>query len=131
MTTFKVPDEVLRRKMASGNWTKIEGYFWLYYNTRTGRPPNMRTEEWQRWKQTPWIIRQFKGTPHAPAKIWWEQDYPRRDMFTDIFAQEIRSVGWRAEFTTFYTDNPPWRNQRTSIRYVKGFLKVSGTLEYR
>ncbi len=109
----------------NSDWMPDVGFFWFYFNTRSGRPPGSeeQTEAWKIWKASPWIIRKFSG------ELAWNSSYPMIGTFTDTLATDVRAS--EVSFETVYFDSPPWKNQRTSIKWVRGFIKVKGVIEYR
>jgi hypothetical protein len=104
-------------------WTAFRGWAWLYYNTRKGKKPAYRTEEQELWSKSPWVLKRFKDPAAAYSKD------PDRASWNDIFCQEVVITGSTSK--TVYVDDPPWRGRRDSVRYVRGYLLVEGTIRYR
>lgn len=116
----------------------LAGLFWVYYNTRQSAPPKEKTPEWEHWKKSPWVIRRFKHPFTYPdigadleakgVRMVWEGTYPRLGWFEDILCSEVEIIG---TCRTVYEEDPPWKNQRTTIKSVRGFLRVDGIVRYR
>ncbi len=127
-------------------WQRVEGYFWVYFNTRRGKGhlPRNATPKQMAWKDASWIIRVFKTRKDVLHL------YPVVGTFEDIYAHEIsirpsERVGWKLgpadslemsvnsiqHLESVYLENPPWQNQRTSIQWVRGFLRMEGVLFWR
>ena len=131
-------DKINERAREAG-WTVEDGFFWLYFNTRKGPAKGPASKEFlakrgtikdpYKWKSSPWIVRQFQDRGH------WQLSYPVVGFFQDFLCKEIRggpseSSGINS-LETVYADDPPWKNQRTSIRWVRGFLRVEGVLMWK
>lgn len=112
-----------------GEWRIQNGFFWIYFNTRRGRHPENPKPSQIKFFNSPWIIRRF------PRRDDWNANYPKVGTFEDITAAEVRGGNYPllgiTDFRSVYVENPPWRNSRNSIAYVRGFLKISGIIQYR
>jgi hypothetical protein len=114
---------------AENGWFTASGHFWIYYNTRKGKKPTNRTKEQELFVKSPWVIMHFKNKESALSKD------PDRADWVDIYAQEIRDDSYLS-VRTVYVDRPPrsplsrWRRD-SSIRHVRAYLLVKGTIKYR
>ena len=103
-------------------WQALSGYFWIYYNTRKNLRKS-KPEEWEFMQERPWVVKQFPNIERVMSMR------PEAQLGKDIYAKEVRFS--KASGSTIYFEAPPWRNSRGSIKAVRGFLIVSGEIEYR